>query len=178
MKIILSGGTGFIGGEALRQAIRSPEITSIVVLSRRKLEDPEALKSSKVKTIIVKDFWNYSDDVIQDIQGAEAAIWYVLLLRLISVLILTMNRALGSINFFNEASYTEAHEGFTMAAAKACVTRVAPNLPSGKEFRFIKVSGHGTEKDQSKTLWLLSKLRKMGVSEPSSTAADPELTSG
>lgn len=75
MKVIVSGCTGFIGGEALRQAIRCPDITTIVVLSRRKLEDPEALNSSKVKTVIVNDFLNYSDDVLNEIKGAEAAIW-------------------------------------------------------------------------------------------------------
>jgi len=75
MKIILSGCTGFIGGETLRQAVRSPDITSIVVLSRRKLEDPEAVKSPKVKTVIINDFLNYSEDVVKEIQGAEAAIW-------------------------------------------------------------------------------------------------------
>jgi len=77
MKVILSGCTGFIGGVALRHAIRSPDITSIVVLSRRKLEDPEAVNSPKVKTVIVEDFLNYSEDVIKEIQGAEAAIWSV-----------------------------------------------------------------------------------------------------
>jgi len=75
MKIILSGCTGFIGGEVLRQCVQSPEITSIIVLSRRKIEDPEVIGNSKVKVIIVNDFLHYSQDVIGELERAEASIW-------------------------------------------------------------------------------------------------------
>jgi len=75
MKIILTGCTGFIGGEVLRQCLQSSEITSIIVLSRRKVEDPEVIGNPKVKVIIVDDFLHYSQDVVRELEGAEATIW-------------------------------------------------------------------------------------------------------
>lgn len=114
----------FIGGEAARQAIRSPEITSIVVLSRRKLEDPEALKSAKVKTVIVRTFLNYPDDVMQEIQRAGAAIWRVRLIsKSIFTCLLTAHRTLSSINVFNEAYSTEVHHGCSQGLCHKDCTR-------------------------------------------------------
>jgi len=75
MKLVLSGCTGFIGGEVLRQCIQFSEITSIIVLSRREVEDPDVIGNPKVKVIIVEDFLHYSQDVIQELEGAEACIW-------------------------------------------------------------------------------------------------------
>jgi hypothetical protein len=71
MKAILSGATGFIGLEALRQCLKSPSITSVVVLSRRGL--PKSVTSNpKLKVIIMNDFTAYSDTVLEELAGAEA----------------------------------------------------------------------------------------------------------
>lgn len=40
MKVILSGATGFIGGEVLRQALADPAIKSLTCITRRALPDP------------------------------------------------------------------------------------------------------------------------------------------
>lgn len=75
MKIILTGSTGGIGSEVLRQCLNSPKITSIIVLSRRDI--PEDLsRNVKVKVIIMTDFSVYSSQVIEQLAGAEACIWY------------------------------------------------------------------------------------------------------
>jgi uncharacterized protein YbjT (DUF2867 family) len=74
MKVILSGATGFIGSEVLRQCLKNSYITSVVALSRRNL--PEALASNpRVKVIIMNDFTVYSDTVLKELAGAEACIW-------------------------------------------------------------------------------------------------------
>ena len=73
MKFILTGATGFIGGEVLRQCLASPSVTSIVVLSRRNL--PTASSSPKLKVIIMEDFTVYPDSVVKELAGAEACIW-------------------------------------------------------------------------------------------------------
>lgn len=73
MKVILTGATGYIGSGVLEQCLKNPEITSIIVLSRKEL--PEKLNHPKIKVVIVKDFGNYSQDVIQQLQDAEACLW-------------------------------------------------------------------------------------------------------
>jgi N-acetyl-gamma-glutamylphosphate reductase len=74
MKVILSGSTGFIGGEVLDQALAHPSITSIICLSRRAL--PESITASpKIKIIIVSDFLFYPPEVLAQLEGSEACIW-------------------------------------------------------------------------------------------------------
>lgn len=75
MKIIITGATGFIGHEVLRQCIANSGVASIVVLSRRQLPAPEAA-DPKVRVVLVEDFLSYSSAVLSEIQGAEACIWY------------------------------------------------------------------------------------------------------
>ncbi|OBT84906.1 hypothetical protein VE02_06543 [Pseudogymnoascus sp. 03VT05] len=52
MKVILTGATGFIGTEVLRQALIHPSITTLVVLSRRALSPP--ITHPKPKTLGIK----------------------------------------------------------------------------------------------------------------------------
>ena len=74
MKIILTGNTGFAGGEILAQCLRDVDITSIIVLSRRDL--PKPINDPRLKVIIMKDFKVYPEDVVDQLQGADACIWY------------------------------------------------------------------------------------------------------
>ena len=74
MKVILTGSTGFIGGGVLNECIRHPKITSIVVLSRRELTGPAAT-NAKIEVIVLKDFMNYPDSVLQQIKDADLCIW-------------------------------------------------------------------------------------------------------
>lgn len=73
MKIILTGATGFVGGEALKCAVDHPAISDVVVLTRRDLS-AEQKASPKVKAIVLPDFEKY-DDVLEQLAGAEACIW-------------------------------------------------------------------------------------------------------
>lgn len=77
MKLILAGATGFIGSEILRQCLRAPAFTSIIVLSRRAL--PAALANhTKLTVIITKDFTVYPAEVLSQLEGADACIWYAI----------------------------------------------------------------------------------------------------
>lgn len=71
MKVIVAGATGTIGGGALKRLLDLPTVTSVVALSRRKLE----LEHSKLKVAIVKDFLHYEPDVLEQLSGAEACVW-------------------------------------------------------------------------------------------------------
>jgi len=141
MKVIVAGGTGFIGGATLKRLAELPQVTSVVVLSRRELPT----KLEKVQTIIIKDFKQYDDDVLQQLTGAEACVW-----------------ALGS-----PTSGIDVHDGFTTAAVEAFKRSLIPALKeSGKEFRFVYTSGSAVVRDQSKFLLFLSSIRKSrGVTE-------------
>jgi len=76
MKVILSGSTGFIGGEVLNQALLHPSITSLICITRKPLPDAVA-SNPKVKEIIIKDFLSYSLEILSQVEGAECCIWYV-----------------------------------------------------------------------------------------------------
>lgn len=70
MKIILTGSSGFIGKEVLKQCLQHPSITSVVALSRRQLPAHE-----KLEVALVEDFLSYSDSMSQLVEGADACIW-------------------------------------------------------------------------------------------------------
>ena len=72
MKIILTGSTGTVGSAVLKRCIAHPSITSIVALTRRPLD----VKDAKLSNIIHKDFLKYDKDVLDQLRGAEACIWY------------------------------------------------------------------------------------------------------
>ena len=73
MKVVLSGSTGFIGGEVLTQCLNHPSITSVLVLTRR---DPGNLaENPKAKVIIVKDFTSYDKLTVNELKTADASIW-------------------------------------------------------------------------------------------------------
>ena len=67
MKLILTGATGFAGGEVLKQALADPAIERVTVLTRR----PLGLIHTKVSEVIVRDFLDYSAIRID----ADACIW-------------------------------------------------------------------------------------------------------
>jgi uncharacterized protein YbjT (DUF2867 family) len=74
MKLVVAGATGYVAGEVIRQAVLMPEITAIVALARRpvELDGPE---SSKVKSVIIKDYGEYPDQVKEALAGSDACIW-------------------------------------------------------------------------------------------------------
>ncbi|KFY05294.1 hypothetical protein O988_00097, partial [Pseudogymnoascus sp. VKM F-3808] len=73
MKVILTGATGFIGSEVLRQALLHPSISTLIVLSRRPLSPP--ITHPKLQVIILADFAIYPADVLAQLDGVEACIW-------------------------------------------------------------------------------------------------------
>lgn len=72
MKVILTGCTGFIGNGIMQECIANPEVTSIIALSRRDLP----ITNPKIKVVIMKDFLSYSEEVLKELSGADACIWY------------------------------------------------------------------------------------------------------
>jgi hypothetical protein len=79
MKLVIVGSTGLVAAEVIRRALSAPTVTSIIGLARRETPVPSNLgpnaDTSKLKSAIIADFENYSDDVKQQVKGADACIW-------------------------------------------------------------------------------------------------------
>jgi uncharacterized protein YbjT (DUF2867 family) len=74
MKVILSGATGFIGGEVLNEALAHPSITRLVCITRRALPE-SATSNPKLTVIILTDFLSYPPEILSQLEGAESCIW-------------------------------------------------------------------------------------------------------
>lgn len=117
MKVVLSGSTGYIGGEVLTQCLNHPSITSVVVLTRRDLGGLAA--DPKVKVIVLKDFTSYDESTTNELKSADAAIW-----------------CLGTFNGDEKVDIE-----YPLAFIKAIKTR-----PLGSaQFRYVQLGGAFTE---------------------------------
>lgn len=76
MKLIITGGTGYLATEVIRQSLLTPKISSVVVLAR-KLVQVDGDGSSKLRSIVVRDYDEYPDNVKAEFTGADACIWCV-----------------------------------------------------------------------------------------------------
>ncbi|OAP65343.1 hypothetical protein AYL99_01315 [Fonsecaea erecta] len=146
MKIIITGATGFVGKEVVAQAIQNPGISSIIVLTRRHIDEQQS-QSPKVRVILHDDFQSYPASLLEQLQGAQGCVWCLG----------------GKVEDFPDfQTARKVGVDFTLAAADAFVKTICPNLaPQGHRFRFVFCSGMGAEWDQDKKLWLFSDTRKL-----------------
>ncbi|KAI1388549.1 putative nucleoside-diphosphate-sugar epimerase [Hypoxylon trugodes] len=81
MKLIISGATGFLGTELVRQSMSNRKITSVVALARKPVPVPGGLAedadTSKLKSIVVESYDKYSEEAKREFASAEACIWTV-----------------------------------------------------------------------------------------------------
>jgi hypothetical protein len=78
MKFILTGTSGFIGGEILSQCLSLPSLTSLIILSRRPL--PEiAARDPRISVTVLDNFLVYPEEVVKQLAGAKACLWYAVL---------------------------------------------------------------------------------------------------
>ncbi|KAH8813198.1 hypothetical protein F5884DRAFT_328370 [Xylogone sp. PMI_703] len=144
MKVILTGVTGFIGKEVLKQAIKHPSITSISCVTRRAI--PEEHKNNpKVKEIIHEDLSSWPDSLISQLEGAEACIWS---------LGLPAGKP-GGLEVRRKVEVATCH-----AAAQAfCKTLAPPLRAKGQKFRFVYLSGMFAARDTNQKLLLMHDIR-------------------
>jgi hypothetical protein len=126
IKAIIFGATGMVGEGVLHEALKYPEVESILVIGRRSCE----IKNPKLKEIIHKDFFNY-DGIEEQLKGYNACFFCL---------------GVTSIGK-NEAEYTRLTYDLTMAAAK-----VLSKL--NNEMIFCYVSGAGTDStEKGRSMW-------------------------
>lgn len=81
MKLIVAGASGFVASEVIRQSLSIPKITSVIALARHPVAAPLNLNpgadASKLHSVVVDNYGSYPDNVIKQLAGADACIWYV-----------------------------------------------------------------------------------------------------
>ncbi|KAF3940829.1 hypothetical protein ABW19_dt0204227 [Dactylella cylindrospora] len=146
VKVILTGVTGFLGEEVLRQCVANPDIAQIMAIARRDLKD-EFKDEKKITLIKMQDLSEYPDEVIEQLKGAEGCIW-----------------CLGTIPGKGETTMEylrKVNVDWTVAAAEAFTSKWT--LPDDRKFRFIYTSGvlmpDPDKLDQK--MWFSEELRKL-----------------
>ncbi|KAL1965845.1 hypothetical protein VTN77DRAFT_5166 [Rasamsonia byssochlamydoides] len=151
MKVIVTGATGFIGSHIVAACVASPDISSVIVLTRRSLDNATVKNSTKVTEIIHEDFSQYPSDLLERLKGAGACIWAIG----------------GRVTQFPDLE-TAKRVGieYTHAGAQAFLQHVTPSLEAGQKFRFVYCSGWGATEDPNKTLLIVPDTRRIkGVAE-------------
>lgn len=81
MKLIVAGASGFVATEVIRQSLSIPRITSVIAIARRPVATPSNLSkgadASKLHSVVLDSYGTYPDDVIKQLAGADACIWYI-----------------------------------------------------------------------------------------------------
>ncbi|KAI0965511.1 NAD(P)-binding protein [Xylaria arbuscula] len=137
MKLIITGATGFVGRELVRQCLSKREITSVVAVARTPVLVPEKLDAdadpSKLTSVLIKDYEFYPDEVKKEFSDAAACIWTVAI---------TPSKSAT----YDFAEVKRVCQTSTLNGLRA-MHGAGPSIP----FRFVYMSGAATERDQTKT---------------------------
>jgi nucleoside-diphosphate-sugar epimerase len=127
MKLIITGATGMVGSEVLRQAISDNDIESITIIVRRATD----ITHPKLKTILHQNFLDYSN--LTDVfKNNDAVIW-----------------CLGiSQNQVNKEEYIKITYDYTVAFARDML-----NANSNLAFLFFKRSRCRQHRANKNTVW-------------------------
>ncbi|KAK6532082.1 hypothetical protein TWF694_003244 [Orbilia ellipsospora] len=144
MKVIITGVTGFLGSEMLRQCIANSQITSVVTLARRDLA-PEFQNEKKIIAIKKQDFGSYSDEELEKMKGAIGCLW-------------TMGTTPGRARQMTYEQLKLTEQDWVVQSADAF-----SKLPEGRKFTFIYTSGFLVPDVESldKPMWVAEDMRKL-----------------
>lgn len=124
MKIIITGSTGTVGAELVRQAVADNDVSQVILLARK----PAETQHPKIREIIHSNFLDYSglEHVFRE---ADACIW-----------------CLGiSQTAVSKEEYSIITYDYTVAAAKAM-------LAANPKITFLFLSGQGADSSEKSTV--------------------------
>ncbi|KAK7033432.1 succinate-semialdehyde dehydrogenase [Favolaschia claudopus] len=136
MKLIVTGATGLVAQEVLRQGLRNPAIQKIVAVARKPVTIPAlegGVDASKLRSVVVPDYDNYPPGVKEEFSGADACIWTV------------------AITPTKSKDYPFAEVQRICQTSTLVGINAMREAGLGSPFRFIYMSGIAAERDQSKT---------------------------
>jgi len=103
MKIILTGATGMVGSEVLKQALADTEITAVAAIVRK----PVPVQHPKLTTIIRENFLDYSN-LTEVFKNYDACIWCLGISQLLvtkeEYIVITYDYALAAANAMLKAN--------------------------------------------------------------------------
>ncbi|KAI1746984.1 hypothetical protein F4782DRAFT_468927 [Xylaria castorea] len=142
MKVLITGASGSIGGGCLIQCLTHPSITTIVAFMRRELPG-DVSNHPKLKTVLIKDFSQWPQDVLEEHSDAVGMIW-----------------AMGSYKGSRAADFE-----YPLAFIES-MARVLETKSTRPRFRYVHLGGMFTQRDQEKKLFFLDYPRKIrGLAE-------------
>jgi uncharacterized protein YbjT (DUF2867 family) len=126
IKIIIFGATGMVGEGVLHEALKHPDVESILVIGRRSCN----VKHKKLKELLHKDFFNYST-IGKHLRGFNACFFCL---------------GVSSVGM-NEQDYSRITYDLTMQAART-LSGFNPDMT------FCYISGTGTDStEKSRSMW-------------------------
>lgn len=126
MRIILTGATGFVGGEVLRQLLANDEAKHVTCLTRRSI----GVEHPKLNTILHEDFTEWPGELAKSLADHDAVIW-----------------ALGAKA--TDVPLMAEYERVTVTATLAFAAAVFGHLTH--PFRFCYLSGMGADPGEKST---------------------------
>ncbi|CAI4210784.1 unnamed protein product [Parascedosporium putredinis] len=163
MKLIVSGATGFLATEVIRQSLQRPEITSVVAVSRRPITAPQGADPSKLKNLVLKDFNHYSEADKRSLPGpkdaSELGNGETNRRRQIAragALRRTIGLTPTKMSHLTPADHRRICLDYTMAGIKA-MHEAGPEKP----LRFVYVSGFSISRDEKQRHWFAEEYLKL-----------------
>lgn len=147
MKLIITGATGFVATEIVRQSLLHPRVTTVVAVARKPVPIPDGVDRTKLKNVVIKDYDQYLDAAREEFAGAAACIWTV---------------AVGPWKarmYPDFETVRKVSQDYTVAGLQAM-----HESRTNKPFRFLYLSGSTSERDQSKSHLVWNQYRLMRVS--------------
>ncbi|KAL7621850.1 hypothetical protein AAE478_007350 [Parahypoxylon ruwenzoriense] len=150
MELIVAGATGFVSTEVIRQSLSRREITFVIALARKPVLVPNGLGEgadpSKLRSVGIKDYEKYLDDVKKEFAGAGR----------LHMPCGTLGVSPGKAMLYDWEELKHICQTGTVAGMEA-MYEAGPSRP----FRFLYISGETAERDQTKKPALMAQFTLM-----------------